>query len=115
MCSRPRNSRAIGYALRLLKFRPRSEYELRRRLKQKGFPEEGIRQTLDFLQECQLLDDREFARMWAESRAKRPLGLRRIKQELKAKGISRDLTEQVIKQLLGQGEKTKKKSSKKSR
>lgn len=87
---------ALGYAYRLLKFRPRSEYELRQRLKRKGYLESTIKEALFFLKQKGLIDDVEFARIWVESRLKRPLGIRRIKQELKVKGIGRDLIEQVI-------------------
>ena len=87
---------ALRYAFILLKFRPRSEYELRQRLKRRGFPESTVKETLFFLREKDLVNDREFARMWVESRLKRPLGINRIKQELKIKGIDRHLIEQII-------------------
>ncbi len=87
---------ALRYALRLLKFRPRSEYELCQRLKRRGFSESTIKETLFFLKERDLVNDLEFARIWVESRLKKPLGINRIKQELKIKGIDKHLIEQVI-------------------
>jgi len=89
-------SEAIRYAFRLLKFRPRSEYELHQRLKKRGFPEPTIKETLFFLKEKGLINDLEFARIWVESRIKKPLGINRLKQELKIKGVDKGIIERVI-------------------
>ena len=92
-------NKALGYAFRLLKYRPRSEYELCRRLKKRGFPESVIKETLFFLKEKGLINDFEFARIWVESRIKKPLGIYRLKQELKVKGIDKDLIKKAIESL----------------
>ncbi len=89
-------NKALQYALRLLKFRPRSGYELHQRLKRRGFTESTIKETLFFLKDKGLINDLEFARIWVESRLKRPLGINRIKQELKIKGIDKGLIEQAV-------------------
>lgn len=80
----------------LLKFRLRSEQELYQRLKKKKFSEEIIKETLTFLKERGFIDDRLFAKTWIESRLKRPLGLRRLKQELNLKGINKEIIEDRI-------------------
>lgn len=80
----------------LLKFRLRSEHELYSRLKKKGFPENTIRKAVSFLKEKGFVDDSIFAQAWLNSRLKRPFGLRRITQELKLKGVGREvIAEQV--------------------
>lgn len=79
-----------------MKFRLRSENELRARLKKKKFPPEIINQTLDSLREKRFLDDDYFAGAWIESRLRKPLGLRRISEELKLKGIDRELIKKKI-------------------
>ena len=89
-------SEALRYAFGLIKFRPRSEYELRQRLKRRGFSEPAIEETLLFLKEQGFVDDLEFARIWVESRIKKPLGINRLKQELKIKGIGKDIIEQAL-------------------
>ena len=89
-------SEALRYVFRLLKFRPRSEYELRQRLKRRGYPESIVKEILHFLKAKGLVNDLEFARVWIESRIKKPLGINRLKQELEIKGIDRDLIEQAI-------------------
>ena len=91
-------NRALKFAFRLLKYRPRSEYELRQRLKRRGFPDPAIREAALFLKEKKFIDDCEFARLWVECRIKRPLGIIRLRQELKIKGIDKDLIEQALEQ-----------------
>jgi regulatory protein len=88
--------KAKNYAFLLLKFRLRSEKELYLRLKKKGFPEEVIKQTLIFLKDKNFIDDNLFAKSWIESRLKRPLGLRRIKEELKLKGLDKEIIDAKI-------------------
>lgn len=87
---------ALRYAFCLLKFRPRSEYELRQRLKRRRYSESTVKEILLFLKEKGLVDDVEFARIWVESRIKKPLGINRLRQELKIKGIDQDLIDEVI-------------------
>lgn len=88
--------KARNYAFLLLKFRLRSENELRQRLKNKKFNPEIIQKTISYLKEKGFLDDAYFARAWIESRIKKPLGLRRLRQELKLKGIAAEIIENSI-------------------
>jgi regulatory protein len=81
---------------RLLKFRLRSEQELREKLSRTGFPESTITQTIQHFRDLKLVDDRLFARQWISSRLKKPFGLARIRLELKKKGIDPDLIEQAL-------------------
>jgi len=92
------SEKARAYAFLLLKFRLRSEAELKERLKQKGFSEELSLETVNFLRDREFIDDRVFARGWAVSRLKRPLGIRRIKQELLGKGIDKQIIEDSLAQ-----------------
>ena len=88
--------KARAYALLLLKFRLRSEQELKARLKQKGFSEELAGSTVSFLKDKEFIDDRIFAKGWVSSRLKRPFGLRRIKQELIQKGLDKEIIEETF-------------------
>lgn len=83
-------------AYQLLKFRSRSEKEIRDRLRQKGFPSEVIKQTIELLYRFKYLSDSEFASQWANSRLAKPLGLRRIAFELREKGISSEIIEDTF-------------------
>lgn len=75
----------------MLKFRLRSEREIYERLKRKRFEEETIKETLLFLKDKEFINDELFAKSWIESRLRKPLGLRRIKQELTLKGINKEI------------------------
>lgn len=88
--------KAQAYAFLLLKFRLRSENEIRQRLKRKKFEETLIDKTISFLKERGFVDDRVFAKAWIDSRIKRPLGLKRLRQELKIKGVSEDIINEQI-------------------
>lgn len=91
--------KAKEYAFLLLKFRLRSEKELFLRLKKKGFPERAIKQTLIFLKDKSFIDDNLFARKWIEFRLMRSLGLRRIKEELRLKGLNKEIIDSEIKDI----------------
>lgn len=85
----------MQYALRVLGYRMRSVAEMQARLQRKQFPPPVIARTLAKLHRLQLLDDQEFARAWVESRAA-SRGTARLKQELRQKGIARDVAEEIM-------------------
>ena len=89
--------KAKSSALRLLKLRPRSVIELRDRLLQKNYPAAVVEKVVNDLTAAELLDDEAFAKAWVNWRLSgRPVGLRRIAQELKDKGIARDVIDGLI-------------------
>jgi len=88
--------KAKNYCFLLLKFRPRSEYEIRERLKRKKFGEPVIKAVLAFLKEKSFIDDEAFTQAWVDFRLKKSFGLRRITQELRIKGIDKDIVAQVL-------------------
>jgi regulatory protein len=59
--------RALASALRILARRDMSSAELSRRLTGRGFPEALAGETVSRLRDAGYLDDRRFARQWAES------------------------------------------------
>jgi regulatory protein len=88
--------------LKFLNFRPRSEKEVRDYLKKKlqKFPETDasiIDLIVHKLQQQKFLNDVEFARMWVRSRTEfKPKGKYLVKQELRQKGISPDIIDEVL-------------------
>ena len=71
--------------------------ELSRRLARRGAPPDVARTVVADLESRGYLDDQAFARRWAEGRAQsRRVGSVRLRQELNAKGISRDLATAAI-------------------
>lgn len=92
-------SKALEASLRLLKFRPRSEYELRSRLSRK-FPKELVEKALAALRERGLIDDRLFARYWVENRREfKPSGFKKLLYELRSKGVSLETIKEVLESL----------------
>jgi len=91
--------KAKNYAFLLLKFRLRSEKELCQRLEKKKYSTEIIEKTVSFLKEKGFIDDKYFAKSWIESRVKKPLGIRRLKQELLIKGVDNEIIDNRIKEL----------------
>ena len=79
--------RARNIVFLLLKFRQRSEKEVRQRLKRKSISDSIIENVVDYFKELTLLDDRQFARSWIRARLLKPFGVKRIRFELKQKGI----------------------------
>lgn len=88
--NKDRFQKAKEYAFLLLKFRLRSEKEIAERLKEKKFEEEIIKETVGFLRDKGFIDDSVFTKAWIESRIKKPIGLRKIREELKLKGIDKE-------------------------
>lgn len=75
-------------AYRLLAVRPRSKKELTDRLRQAGFAESEIEYVLQDLIRLKLINDREFAAMFARNRMiTKPCGEFLLMQELRKKGI----------------------------
>lgn len=90
-------------AVRLLAVRPRSTAELRLRLRQRRMPEEQVRVVVRDLVEAGYLDDLAFARTWLSARlASRPCGIRRLRWELREKGVPAPLIEQAIRETFGE-------------
>jgi len=89
--------RAVGRAMDLLSYRPRSQAEVRRRLRRKGYDEATIEEAVARLSRVGLLDDREFARYWVENRFQfNPRGVLALRQELRQKGVGEAIIEEVL-------------------
>ena len=88
---------AQRYVFILLKYRLRSQYEVTCKLKQKGFSDEIINETLDFFADLGYLDDLKFAQLWVSSRIRtKPRSKRFLEYELKNKGIAEDIIIQAV-------------------
>lgn len=88
-------TKAKRIIFQLLKFRARSRKEIEDRLKKKKFTREAISSVIDYFDKLDLINDEEFAAGWMKSRLRKPLGLRRIYFELKQKGITEEIIEQL--------------------
>ena len=89
--------KARDCAYRLLSYRPRSQREIIDRLARRGFDRETIDAVVNYLKQLNYINDSQFARAWVENRIlTKPMGLFLLKQELRNKGISNEIVDEVI-------------------
>lgn len=88
--------RAQSIALSALSRRSMTCRQMRDKLKDKEVPPELAEEIIDYLCECGYLDDAEYARIFIIDSVKiKGRGRRRILEELRQKGISRDVAERI--------------------
>lgn len=83
-------------ALRSLEFRSFAVTELRRRLRLKGHPPRAVDYAVARAQGAGLLDDAAYARLYVASKAARGRGPSRIRRDLLALGVGRELIDQAL-------------------
>ena len=93
--------KAINYALKLLKFRPRSENELRKRMKLKGFDDIEIVEVIEKLKKYGYLNEIEDAINYVKIKCEKGWSKKRIYLGLLIRGYN----EQIINEALNNYEK----------
>ena len=90
--------KVMARALRLLALRPRSRGELRQKLLEKNPGSESIiGQVIARLEELGYLNDAQLAADYAQTRVElRPVGRRRLKNELRKRMIAEDLIDRTL-------------------
>ena len=73
---------------------PRTRKELEIRMRQKGCPAETAEKLLDRFEEIGIIDDRMYAVLYIDS--KKAFGLRRLRDELRARGVSSEIVSEVL-------------------
>jgi regulatory protein len=87
-------------ALHYLSYRPRSETEVRQRLRRRGFDNKVVDEVIFKLKERRLIDDVAFSEYWKNNRLSfSPRSGRLIKLELRQKGVAAETTSEVVKDL----------------
>ncbi len=89
--------RCLNAAVHYLGYRPRSEYEIRERLRRRGFDVDSLEAVMVRLREQGLVDDMAFAQFWRDNResfSPRSRWLTRL--ELGRKGVAADIIDQVL-------------------
>lgn len=79
---------AMDKAVALLSLRARTEKEIADSLRKNAYPERTIARVMVRLLEAGYLSDAVFAENWAASRTNKGIGSRRIRMELRQKGVS---------------------------
>jgi regulatory protein len=88
---------AVDRALNYLSFRPRSRQEIKRYLRRKETPPALVEAVLARLDALELLNDRDFASFWIETREQfSPRGTRALKNELYMKGVEREIVDELV-------------------
>jgi len=84
-------------AFSFLGYKPRTERELRKKLKEKKISEKNIEKTLKVLKDLKYLDDGQYAKMYLEEKlSHKPAGKRLISMKLSEKGIKKEVIEKVM-------------------
>lgn len=99
MKTKPREAHqaCLDAAFRHLRYRPRSESEVRSHLEKKGFDARTVQAVVLDLERRGLLDDMAFARFWKENRESfSPRSRAMVRWELRCKGVPADVAAQVI-------------------
>ena len=87
---------AMEIAIRFLGTRPRTRWELERRLRRAAASDDVIAAALDRLAAMGYVNDAAFARWWAEQRDRHaPRGRRMVEAELRQHGVPRELLEEM--------------------
>jgi len=88
--------RCLNAAAHYLSYRPRSEFELRERLHQRGFDGDSVEAVLAKLKEQGLVDDMAFAQFWKDNRESfSPRSQWLTKLELRRKGVASNIIDQI--------------------
>jgi regulatory protein len=90
-------SRATDAAVQFIAYRPRSEREVRDRLRKREYSDTAIEIAIEKVYGWGYLDDQAFAKLWVENRLEhRPRGERLLSQELRQKGINSEVIANVL-------------------
>ncbi len=87
---------ALEKAVSLLASRARTEKEIVDALRQNAYPEQVIARVMACLQEEGYIDDTAFAEQWVGARTSKGMGARRIRHELRLKGVGQDEIEEAL-------------------
>lgn len=88
---------ARSYLRLLLKYRPRTEEELRDRLREKDYSPEVREDVVDWALKKDLVDDKLFAEYFVEDRLQnKPMGSSGLYKELLDHGVDREIAKEVL-------------------
>lgn len=90
---------AMEKAVSLLACRARTEKEIEEALQKNAYPEKTIAHVMQRLHESGYINDREFAEHWIASRTSKGLGTRKIRMELRQKGVAAEDVDEILSQV----------------
>lgn len=83
-------------AVALLAMRPRTQQEIADALRKNAYPARTIARVMARLDEVGYINDTNFAEQWATSRTGKGMGARRIRMELRCKGVDGDAIDEAL-------------------
>lgn len=99
--------RAHEKALYLLEHRAHSKKELERKIARAEFDKDAAKAAADRMEELGLIDDEQYARrLTQELFTRKKFGVRRVKQELREKGIADEIIALVLEEFSSETEET---------
>jgi len=89
--------KCMDAAVRYLSYRPRSEREVRQRLRRRGFEGPVVDEVVLKLKERRLIDDAAFCEFWRNNRLSfNPRSAKLVKLELRKKGVSAETANRAV-------------------
>lgn len=88
--------RAFNYCTWSLGQAPKTEHQLRQKMKEKNCPNDIMDATIEKLKNYGFINDKMFAQVFVNSKINSGMGNRRIKQELSRKGISNEMADELL-------------------
>lgn len=88
--------KALDYAFMLLKYRNRTEKEIREKLKKKKYPPDTAENVVNKLKDLKFVDDKKFAEEFTKYNLEKGKGIILIRLELLRKGIAREILDPAI-------------------
>ena len=90
---------AMEKAVSLLAIRARTEKEIVDALRRNAYPEDSIARVMAYLREAGYISDAGFAEHWITARTAKGIGARRIRMELRQKGVSSEEIDNALSEL----------------
>lgn len=92
-------NKALNYAFLLLRFRPRSEAEVCRRLKKREYSLSIIKNVIKSLKSYNYINDQDFVELYINDSLEKGWGPIRVNVNLKKIGISQELRKEAVKKI----------------
>lgn len=88
---------AFQKSLRFIAYKPRTQFDVKKKLNEGGYSEQVIDQILEKLIEKGYLNDQQYAENWIESKSlNKPRSKKLISLELRQKKIDQEIIEEVV-------------------
>lgn len=98
-------SKANNYALKLLSYRSKTSKEILKKMREKGYDQVTINNSVEFLEKLGYVNDRQYALNFVREKVNiKKLGRKRLEFELFKKGIDQDIVNDVISELVDTNE-----------